>query len=129
VPFLDTYDKDIIVTSTLTIPAQSLTTKDGMQVVVKSVVKFNIFDIKPFLLEITDRTDAISDIAQCIIKEQVTQRDWKECSDNELDNLLTKKLRIAVKRWGIDIEKMTLTDIGLIRSIRLFNDTAMVTNT
>lgn len=121
-PFLNTYDKHTVVTTTLTIPSQSLTTKDGLQVVVKSVVKYKIDDIKPFILEVFDSTDAISDITQCIVKEQITQRDWKDCSDNELDNLITKKLRVEVRKWGINVEKVTLTDIGLIRSIRLFNE-------
>lgn len=121
-PFLHTYDKHTFVTTTLTIPTQSLTTKDGLQVVVKSVVKYKIDDIKLFILEVYDSVDAISDTTQCIIKEQITERNWKDCSDNELDNLITKKLRVEVKRWGINVEKVTLTDIGLIRSIRLFNE-------
>lgn len=128
VPFLDTVDKDIVVTSTLTIPAQSLTTKDGRQIVVKSMVRYNIFDIKLFLLSVTDRTDAISDTAQCIIKEQITQRNWEACADNQLDNIITRKLRNEIKRWGIDVEKFTITDIGLIRSIRLFNETSNIIN-
>lgn len=121
-PFLHSYDKHTVVTTTLTIPTQSLTTKDGLQVVVKSMVKYKIDDIKPFILEIYDSTDAISDITQCIIKEQITERNWSQCSDNELDNIITKKLRVEVKKLGIVIEKVTMTDIGLIRSIRLFNE-------
>ena len=39
-----------------------------------------------------------------------------------IDNEITKKLRIEVKKWGINVEKVTLTDIGLISSIRLFNE-------
>lgn len=125
VPFLHSYDKDVVVTTTLTIPAQSLTTKDGEQIVIKSMVRYSIFDITLFLLNVTDRTDAISDTAQSILKEQITQRYWEACNDNQIDNLITRKLRLDVKHWGIEVEKFTVTDVGLIQSIRLFNENSL----
>ena len=128
IPFVDNPIKDFITTTTLTIASQSITTKDEKQLVVKAVVKYNIEDIKAFLLEVYDATDAISDTTQAIIKEQVNMRDWKECNNIELDNEITKKLRREVKKWGINIDKVTLTDIGIIKSIRLFNETSVIQN-
>lgn len=122
IPFVDNPIKDTVVTTTLTIPAQSITTSDEKQLVIKAVVKYNIDDIKAFLLNVYDAKDAIADTAQAIIKEQIHQRTWAECNSDKLDNEITKKLRIEVKKWGINIDKVTLTDIGLIRTIRLINE-------
>lgn len=122
IPFFDKPDERTIITTTLTIPAQSITTKDGKQLVVKAMVRYNISDIKTLVLTIFDPIDAISDTTQGIIKEQITSREWSECSDNELDNTITKKVRSTVKHWGIEIEKVTLTDMGAIKSLRLFNE-------
>jgi regulator of protease activity HflC (stomatin/prohibitin superfamily) len=127
IPFFDKVETTTIVTTTISIPTQSVTTSDEKQLVVKSIVKYKIVDIKAFMLNVYDATDAISDTAQGIIKEQITAKTWAECTDNELDNTITKKLRTAVKHWGIEVEKVTLSDIGIIKSLRLFNETVQFT--
>ena len=121
-PFFDDVLKSVVVVTTLTIPVQSITTKDNKDVVIKSVVKYTIDDIKSFILNVYDAIDAISDTTQAIIKEQITTKNWSQCTNSNIDNEITKKLRIEVKKWGINVEKVTLTDIGLISSIRLFNE-------
>lgn len=122
IPFFDKIETKTVVTTTLSIPTQSLTTKDQKSIVAKTVVKYNIVDIQKFILDVWDGYDAISDTTQAIVKELIMEKTWEECLDNELDNTITKKVRAAVKQWGIEIEKVTLTDLGIIRSIRLFND-------
>lgn len=122
IPFFDTYELKTVVTTTLSIPTQSLTTKDGKRIVVKAVVKYNIFDVKKFTLDVFDGYDAISDTTQALAKEIIMEREWSDCLDNKVDNIITIKLRASVKHWGIEIEKVTLTDLGLINSLRLFND-------
>lgn len=128
VPFADSLYESIIITRTVSVPTQSLTTKDGKQIVVKSVVKYHIEDIKAFTMEVYDSKDAILDTAQAIIKEQIIERSWDECRDSKMDGRIAGKLQLAVKRWGIEIEKVTLSSIGLIRSIRLFNETETAKN-
>lgn len=124
IPFLDKIESTCVVTTTLSIPTQSITTADGKQVVVKSMVKFKVADVKAFYLNVTGTVDAISDTTQSIIKEQIASKTWIECTDKELDNTITKKVRTQVKNWGIDVDKVTLTDMGIIRSLRLFNETS-----
>lgn len=127
-PFLDEIYVTHVVTTTLSTPAQSLTTKDGKQIVTKGVVKYKVNDVTLYLLKIYDSKDAISDTSQGIVKEQITLRDWKDCNDNNFDNEVTKKIRIEVKKWGIDIEKYTTTNMGLIPSVRLFNELETLKN-
>lgn len=127
-PFIDKVEVRTVVTTTLSIPTQSLTTKDGKQVVVKSVVKYDVESIKDLVLEVYDPVDAISDSTQAIIKEQIANRTWEEVVDSETDNIITKKVRLEVKKWGINIKKVTLTDIGVIKSLRLFNEVSNIAN-
>lgn len=122
IPFFDKIEIQTIVTTTLSVPTQSVITKDKKALVVKSVVKYKITDVEQFILMVYDARDAISDITQAIIKEQISIRSFNECCDNDFDNVLAKKLRIEVRKWGIDIERVTLTDIGEIQSLRLFNE-------
>lgn len=127
-PFLDEIYVTHVVTTTLATPAQSLTTKDGKQIVTKGMIKYRVSDVTLYLLKIYDSRDALSDTSQGIVKEQIILRDWKDCNDNNLDNEITKKIRNEVKKWGIDVEKYTTTNMGLIPSVRLFNELETLKN-
>lgn len=122
VPFFDTVIEHTVVPTTMRLYSQSLTTKDEKSIVVEGVIKYRISDIKVFLLEVNDAVDAISDMTQAIIKTVIMERTWEECKSNEIDNIITKKARTESKKWGIEIIQVTLSDMGIIRSIRLFTN-------
>lgn len=125
-PIIDEVVSQHVVITTLSLSAQSLYTKDKQNVVVKAVVKYKISDVKVFLLEVFDAQDALADMTQSIIKNIIISLPLEACIDPEIDNTLTKKVRVEAKKWGVDIQQVTLTDIAPIRSFRLINDT--VTN-
>jgi regulator of protease activity HflC (stomatin/prohibitin superfamily) len=122
IPIIDEVVTQYTVTTTLSLPAQSLYTIDKQNIVVKGVVKYKISDVKVFLLEVYDAQDAISDMTQSIIKNIIMSKTLDECIDPEIDNILTKKARVEVKKWGVEINQVTLTDLAPIRSFRLIND-------
>jgi len=119
-PFFDVVEKDIVVTQTLTIPSQTINTKDLKEITIKSVVKYSIADIKLFLTEVYDRVDAISDTTMVINKELIVKTNLDGI--HLLDGEIAKKLRVQVKKWGIEIESVCLTDITKTNSFRLFNE-------
>lgn len=122
IPFFDDVLKTHIITTTLSTPPQSLCTKDNFEIVIEAVVKYQIEDSKKFLLDIYDTQDGIQDITQAIIKEVVMEKSWEECKDSDLDNLITKKVRSEVKKYGIKVEKVTLVSITRTRSLRLIGN-------
>ena len=121
-PFFDEILTYHTVMTTLALPSQSLYTIDKQNVVVKGVVKYSITDVKTFLLEVYDAQDAISDMTQGIIKNIIISKTLEECTHTDIDSNLTKKVRSEIKKWGVDIQQVTLTDVAPIRSIRLIND-------
>jgi modulator of FtsH protease HflK len=121
-PLIDEVIDQHVVTTTMSLPAQSLYTKDKHNIVVKTMVRYKIKDVKIFVLEIYDATDAISDTTQSIVKKLVVNRTLDECISNDLDSDLTRKVKTKVESMGVEIEQITLTDIAPIRSIRLIND-------
>lgn len=123
IPFADKIMEHTVVVSTMNLPSQSLTTRDEKTLVVRGVIKYQVQDIKTLILDVYDPVDAISDMTMGIIKKIIMEKDWQECKDNGLDDLITNKARNEAKKWGLKINQVTLTDIGLIRSIKLFNDT------
>jgi len=77
------------------------------------------------LLETWDAVDAISDTTQGIIKDEIMDLDLAEIT-KDTDNAITIKARREAKRWGVKIEKVTFTNLGEIKSIRLFNETVEI---
>lgn len=126
IPFIDKIETSTVVTTTLSVPTQSVITLDRKNLVVKAVVKYKISDVELFLLNVYDAADAISDITQAIVKEQISSKTFDECIQNDFDNTVTKKLRVEVKKWGIEVDRVTLTDIGQIKSLRLFNEGSLI---
>jgi regulator of protease activity HflC (stomatin/prohibitin superfamily) len=123
VPFYDEILTVTTILTTLSIPTQSLVTIDNKSITVKGVVKYKIDNVEHFILEIYDATDAISDTTQSIIARECTKRTWQEIREEDIDNEITKKLRLAVKKWGVHIENVTLSDKTESTVLRIFNDT------
>lgn len=124
-PIFDEVISQHVAVTTLSLPAQSLYTQDKQNIVVKGVIKYKISDVKIFLLEVFDAQDALADMTQSIIKNIIITTPLEQCLDLELDNLLTKKVRVEAKKWGVDIQQVTLTDIAPIRSYRIINDSVL----
>ena len=124
-PIFDEVISQHVVVTTLSLPAQSLYTQDKQNIVVKGVIKYKISDVKIFLLEVFDAQDALADMTQSIIKNIIITTPLEQCLDLELDNLLTKKVRVEARKWGVDIQQVTLTDIAPIRSYRIINDSVL----
>lgn len=125
IPHVDEVFIQHTVLTTINLPSQSLVTKDGINVVVKAVVKYRISDVKAFQLEVYDSVDAISDVAQGIVKDIIMTSTWEQCRDLEIDNTITKKVRSELKKLGVQIEKVTLTDIGPMKTLRLINESIL----
>jgi len=124
-PIFDDVITQHVVVTTLSLAAQSLYTKDKQNIVVKGVIKYRIADVKIFLLEVFDAQDALADMTQSIIKNIIISSSLEQCIDPEMDNILTKKTRMEARKWGVDIQQVTLTDIAPIRSFRIINDSIL----
>lgn len=122
IPFFDEVIDQHVVVTTLSLDAQSLYTQDRQNIVVKGIIKYKISDVKTFLLEVYDAQDALSDMSQSIIKNVIMSMTLEECIDPEMDNTLTKKVRVEARKWGVEVQQVTLTDIAPIRSFRFIND-------
>lgn len=126
IPFADHVEAVPTVWTTLSLPPQSITTRDGVDVVVKGMVKSRISDAKTYTLEAYDTQDAISDTACGIIYETIRSRTFNECHVGDLPADVIKTLRAEGRKWGISVKAFTLTDFSRMRSIRLVSGSADV---
>jgi regulator of protease activity HflC (stomatin/prohibitin superfamily) len=123
IPFVDEILSHMVKPKTMNLSEQTITTKDGQSVVVKGVIKYEVHDVATLLLEVNDAADAVADMSQGIIRTMLVERNWSECNDPELPKIITTKTRAEAKKWGVSIIAVTLTDLALMRSIRLLNST------
>ena len=120
IPFFDSVWKHTVITQSIDIPPQSVTTADGHNVVVKGIIRFSIVDIKTFLLTITQPADVLTDTTGGMIRETIEDTRWADIID--IDKRLTTEVGKFVKKWGIKVEKVTLTDLQIANSIRIIQD-------
>jgi len=120
IPFgVDRVMVENVVTETMTTAAQSLTTKDGQAIVVSLVVTFKIDDVKVFLLEVEGRNAVIGDLAYGATASFIMSKTWEELADCKLSNELAKAIRLATKKYGVDIVSVQPSDFQRCRSLRL----------
>ena len=123
-PFVDFVDVYGMATTTLTLPVQSVTTKDGMEVVVKGQVKYQVEDLEIYGVQVVDARDALSDTTCGIIFGIVHGMTWEEACSADLNAQISIPCRREGKKWGVKVHQVTLTDFSKMRSIRLFNEGA-----
>lgn len=119
-PFIDTILTVQVKATTIGLFEQSITTKDDKSIVVKAIVKYEVDNAAKLLLEVNDAIDAIADMTQGIIRKEIVITNWADCNSKDLESRIKNKAKTEAKKWGISISEVTLTDLGLMRSIRLF---------
>lgn len=120
-PFnIETYTRVDIRQWSDVLPPQSLRTKDGVDVVVRLMVAYQVADPRTFVLEVFDATNNIQDLAMGTLGSAVTRaRSADVFSGAVLEKVRDRIIRAAAK-WGIEVLKVQLTDATAAPSYRLF---------
>ena len=122
IPFFDSVWKQTVVTQSIQLHPQSITSLDYKNIVVRAIVRYDIKDAFLFLTQLAHPHDVIVDTSGSMIREIIEERNWEDLVD--VENELTEKIGAKLNQWGINVERITLTDLAEIDSIRLINDTA-----
>lgn len=126
IPFGDEIDVYTVVVTTITLPPQSVITKDGKSIVIRAQIKYKVQDLSIFAVEVWDAPDALSDMTGGIIYNAIRTRTFEELRAIDLDAELTKLAKPEAKTWGIQVQKVTVTDFSEMRSYRLFTEGSML---
>lgn len=121
IPLIDKVICSNVVLTTLRLEPQTIHTKDGAQVTIIPIVRYEISNIVPYLLEIEDRGDILGDVIPCLVKTIVNSINYEELHKG-IEAQVLKKLRSEVNRYGFSIKKLTFVTQAKIKSIRLITD-------
>ncbi len=118
-PFIEEVLSTTTVITTEPLRPQTLTTADGVGVVTAAILKYEVRDVVPYLLEIWDRTDVLSDVALGAIRAEVQSHSYEQLIKEGIEAAVLKTVRAQVNRYGFKVHNVTFTDIGKVRSLRL----------
>lgn len=105
--------------TTLPLPPQTLTTKDDVGVVVAAVVKYEIVKPEPYVTDIWDQRDVLSDVTMGAVRAAVSGIEYKDLIVQPPDRVVLEAVRKEVNKYGFRIHAVTFTDLGRVRSLRL----------
>lgn len=108
--------------TTIELRAQTLTTLDNQTIVISSIVKYQVKDPKPYLLEVCDAQDVLSDVTLGINKKIVNTTTYANLLDENIENIVLKAVRNEVNQFGFKVFAVTFVDMGKIKSLRLITD-------
>jgi regulator of protease activity HflC (stomatin/prohibitin superfamily) len=120
-----TTEQEVIVTArqTLALPPQSLLTRDRKQVVVGTLVVYEIDDVVEAIGERNwDVDTTINDVAQAAVVEVVTRRSVEEILHGVTDGIteeLTARCREQLAEFGVYVHRVGLTSFSECRILNL----------
>jgi len=118
--FIESYESESTLITTLGLNSQTLTTKDNKSIVISAIIKYRIQDVKTYLLTVYEPEDVLADVTMGEIQKQVKKTDYIGLL--KVERKILPKVRKAVKDYGVIIEGITFIDIGAVKSIRLIQD-------
>ena len=120
IPFFDSIIECPIITQSVNLPSQTLTTLDEQSIVLKSIIRYKVSNVRTYLLGVMHANDVLIDTTQGIIRDVVEMTKWDNLID--VNTQITKEVKEYVVRWGIEVEAVTITDLGIVKSFRIFGD-------
>jgi membrane protease subunit HflK len=122
IPFFDSIIECPVITQSVNLPSQTLTTLDDESIVLKSIIRYRVSNIQTYLLGVMHANDVLIDTTQGMIRDVVELTTWDDLVD--VNETITNKVKEYVVRWGIEVEAVTITDLGIVKSFRIFGDEA-----
>lgn len=114
----DSVEVDSCIT-TLRLPPQSLTTKDKIEIVLSSIIKYQIKDLRPYVCDVYDQKDALADITMGAIGSIIRGSTYEELVTGTPEKDVLDRIRKEVNQFGFSILKFTFVDFCRAKSLRL----------
>lgn len=112
---------DIVKPTTHNLHPQSLTTADGVSVVVSGIITRTITDIQTALLECEGVETVITDSAYGVIATMVRNARWEDLQSDEFCSEVKSQIHKRTKEYGVTVKRFQWSDIARARSVRLWN--------
>ena len=122
-----TTEVELVETSrqTLNLSSQTLTTSDGYAVLVSAVVVYRVEDPTTVLVEVSDWEDTLGDAALGSVVDVVGNSSFEDVREEltgSIEKSIRHKTRLALKPYGIKVERAFLSDFAECRVYKVAGD-------
>ena len=117
ISFFDQIITTPVITQTVNLSPQTVTSLDEKSIVLSSIVRYHIHDVEKYLLGVMHANDVLVDTTQGIIRDMVEYTNWEELVD--LTKIVTPEVNEQVAKWGISVEQVSFPDLGEIKTYRI----------
>lgn len=119
-PFAETAIVRDMRTTPMDIREQTTITKDNVPVRVDAVAFIRIIDIKKSILNVRDLTQALGSFSQVTLRNIVGEMDLDDVLSKRdvIANRMRKAVDEVAEKWGVDIERVELQNIGIPESMQ-----------
>jgi len=113
-----------VVRQVMGLGTQTLTTKDGMAVIVDGLLVYSINDLHTYLVDNWEAEDSLGEIGQAGIRKAVVGTDFEDIQRGmaDVDNRLTREAQKLLERFGVEVELMRLTSFARAHVVNLVGD-------
>lgn len=123
-PFVEQVSEVTTVETTLRLPPQTLTTKDGRGVVASAIVKYEVTKLEPYVTKIFDQNDVLADVTMGAVRRAVTSTDYEKLMADPPEREILEIVRSAVNKYGFRVHGVTFVDLAEVWSVRLIQAAA-----
>lgn len=120
VPFLDTVYIQCVRLRVISLPMQSLTSKDAKTVTLNGCVGYEITDIEKLYNNMLFPEQTISNIVMGAISDYIYTNDIITTSPSKIEAAVMSKLEID--SYGLQVNYFKLTSFAVVRTYRLIQD-------
>lgn len=124
-PFFDSIITTPVITQTVNLKSQTVTSRDEKSIVLSTIVRYHVHDVEKFLLGVMHANDVLVDTTQGIIRDIVEDTSWDELVD--LTKRVTPVVNNQVNKWGITVQLVSFPDLGEITTYRVITDGKEIT--
>lgn len=107
------------VLTTLRLPPQTLTTLDDKNVVISAIIKYQIVNAIPYVSKIWDQHDVLADVTMGAIRQVVSRLEYSRLLTEAPEKEVIDLVRNEVNQFGFKVHRITFTDLGKVKSLRL----------
>jgi regulator of protease activity HflC (stomatin/prohibitin superfamily) len=124
VPFLDSVYIQTVRKRMIDMPVQTMSTKDGQAITIRSVVGYSIKDIEKLYNTISHPEMTIQGLVMSKIGEYINARTSKDINIKELEGIISNE--VSKEDYGLSDINVNITNFAIVKTFRLIQDQSWV---